>query len=98
MIARSVERLNCDRRPYQVVLDGGQVLRAKVIVIASGAQYNKLELSKMAEFEGKGIYYGATFIESQLCIQQEVAVVGGGNSRGSGGGVHFRNAQAKYIY
>jgi thioredoxin reductase (NADPH) len=82
MIARSVERLNCDKKPYKVLLDGGQVLLAKAIVIASGAQYNKPELSNLVEFEGKGVYYGATFIESQLCVGDEVAVVGGGNSAG----------------
>jgi thioredoxin reductase (NADPH) len=82
MIARSVVRLHCDRRPYQVELDGGDKLDALSIVIASGAQYNKLRLANLAAFEGKGIYYGATYIESQLCGGEEVAVVGGGNSAG----------------
>jgi thioredoxin reductase (NADPH) len=82
MIARSVVRLHCDRRPYQVELDGGDKLDALSIVIASGAQYNKLRVANLADFEGKGIYYGATYIESQLCGGEEVAVVGGGNSAG----------------
>jgi thioredoxin reductase (NADPH) len=82
MIARSVVRLNCDNRPFQVVLDCGETLATRAIVIATGAQYNKLKLANLAEFEGKGIYYGATFIESQLCGGEEVAVVGGGNSAG----------------
>jgi thioredoxin reductase (NADPH) len=82
MIARSVTRLQCDRRPYQVVLDCGDSLPARSIVIATGAQYNKPRLGNLADFEGKGIYYGATFIESQLCAGEEVAVVGGGNSAG----------------
>jgi thioredoxin reductase (NADPH) len=82
MIARSVVRLHCDRRPYQVELDGGDLLPTLSIVIASGAQYNKLRLDNLSDFEGKGIYYGATYIESQLCGGEEVAVVGGGNSAG----------------
>ncbi len=82
MIARSVVRLNCDNRPFQVVLDGGEALSTRAIVIATGAQYNKLKIGNLAEFEGKGVYYGATFIESQLCGGEEVAVVGGGNSAG----------------
>ncbi len=82
MIARSVVRLNCEKRPYEVVLDGEQALKAKAIVIATGAQYSKPALANLAEFEGKGIYYGATYIESQLCVDEEVAVVGGGNSAG----------------
>jgi thioredoxin reductase (NADPH) len=82
MIARSVVRLHCEQRPYQVKLDGGDCLPTRAIVIASGAQYNKLRLDNLAEFEGKGIYYGATYIESQLCGGEQVAVVGGGNSAG----------------
>jgi thioredoxin reductase (NADPH) len=82
MIARSVVRLHCDRRPYQVELDGGDRLPTLSIVIATGAQYNKPRLENLASFEGKGIYYGATYIESQLCGGEEVAVVGGGNSAG----------------
>ncbi len=82
MIARSVVRLDCDRRPYHVVLDGGEALTTRAIVIATGAQYNKLRLANLEKFEGKGIYYGATYIEAQLCGGDEAAVVGGGNSAG----------------
>ena len=82
MIARSVQRLNCDKQPYEVHLDGGEKLATRAIVIATGAQYNKPELENLHKFEGEGIYYGATYIESQLCGSDEVAVVGGGNSAG----------------
>jgi thioredoxin reductase (NADPH) len=82
MVARSVVRLHCDHRPFQVELDSGEALAAKVIVIATGASYNRPNLVNLQTFEGKGIYYGATFIESQLCEDEEVAVVGGGNSAG----------------
>ncbi len=82
LIARSVVRLNCGRRPYQVLLDSGDALAARAIVIATGAQYNKPDLEYLERFEGKGVYYGATYIESQLCEGEEVAVVGGGNSAG----------------
>jgi len=82
LIARSVVRLRCERRPYQVELNTGEMLAARSIVIATGAQYNKLQLANLAQFEGKGVYYGATHIESQLCGDDEAAVVGGGNSAG----------------
>jgi thioredoxin reductase (NADPH) len=82
MIARRVVQLNCDRRPYGVVLDSGEALEARSIVIATGAQYNKPRLANLERFEGEGIYYGATYMESQLCTGEEVAVVGGGNSAG----------------
>jgi thioredoxin reductase (NADPH) len=52
------------------------------VVIATGAQYNKPAIPKLAEFEGVGVYYGATYIEAQLCEGEEVIVVGGGNSAG----------------
>jgi len=82
LIARNVLGLDCDRRPYLVKLDGGEALATRTIVIATGAQYNKLSLPNLAQFEGNGVYYGATYMESQLCQGEEVAVVGGGNSAG----------------
>jgi thioredoxin reductase (NADPH) len=82
LIARSVVRLNCSRRPFELVLDTGEAPSARAIVIATGAQYNKPKLENLEKFEGEGIYYGATYIESQLCENEEIAVVGGGNSAG----------------
>jgi thioredoxin reductase (NADPH) len=82
LIAHSVRRLDCDQRPYQVVLESGESLATRAIVIATGAQYNKPALPNLSRFENAGIYYGATFMESQLCGAEEVVVVGGGNSAG----------------
>ncbi len=82
MVAHGVLRLDCDKRPYKVFLDNGNKLAARTIVIATGAQYNKPRIANLAQFEGQGIYYGATFMESQLCEQEEIIVVGGGNSAG----------------
>jgi thioredoxin reductase (NADPH) len=82
LMARNVVGLDCDRRPYLVKLDGGESLATRTIVIAAGAQYKKLALPNLAQFEGNGVYYGATYMESQLCLGEELAVVGGGNSAG----------------
>jgi thioredoxin reductase (NADPH) len=82
LIANTVTRLNCDRHPYELTVDGGQVIRARTVVIASGAQYNKPKIDNLARFEGQGVYYGATYIEAQLCGKDDVIVVGGGNSAG----------------
>jgi len=82
MVARNVLRLECGRRPYKVVLDDGAQLEARSIVIATGAQYNKPKIPNLARFEGRGVYYGATFMESQLCGDDDIIVVGGGNSAG----------------
>ncbi|GAC1428256.1 MAG: FAD-dependent oxidoreductase [Terriglobales bacterium] len=82
LVAHSVVELRCNRRPYEVVLDNGNVLAARAIVISTGAQYNKPPLENLTKFEGQGIYYGATYMESQLCEDEDVIVVGGGNSAG----------------
>ena len=82
MVAHGVSQLDCDRRPYKVLLDNGNKLAARTIVIATGAQYNKPRIANLTQFEGQGIYYGATYMESQLCEHEEIIVVGGGNSAG----------------
>jgi thioredoxin reductase (NADPH) len=82
MLAHGVARLDCNRRPYKVVLDNGNRLAARSIVISTGAQYNKPRIPNLEKFEGQGIYYGATYMESQLCEQEDIVVVGGGNSAG----------------
>ncbi|MGD0987628.1 MAG: FAD-dependent oxidoreductase [Candidatus Sulfotelmatobacter sp.] len=82
LVANSVTKLNCDRRPYELNVDCGQTIRAKTVIIASGAQYNKPKIDNLKRFEGQGIYYGATYIESQVCGNDDVIVVGGGNSAG----------------
>jgi thioredoxin reductase (NADPH) len=82
MVAHSVAKLDCGKRPFKVVLDNGNRLPARAVVIATGAQYNKPRIANLEKFEGQGIYYGATFMESQLCEEEEIIVVGGGNSAG----------------
>jgi thioredoxin reductase (NADPH) len=81
-ISRSVTKLTCDRKPYILELEDGTKLSARAVIIASGAQYNKLKLPNLPLFEGTGVYYGATYIESQLCEGEDLVVVGGGNSAG----------------
>jgi thioredoxin reductase (NADPH) len=82
MVARAAARLNCDQRPYRLILSDGQELKTRTIVLATGAQYSKPSLSKLEDFAGRGIYYNATFMEAQLCRDEEVVVIGGGNSAG----------------
>ncbi|HYA24134.1 MAG TPA: FAD-dependent oxidoreductase [Terriglobales bacterium] len=82
LIAHSIVQLNCDRRPYKLILDDGGTLSARSIIIATGAQYKKPSIANLKKFEGQGVYYGATYIEAQLCGGEDVIVVGGGNSAG----------------
>ena len=82
LIAKCAKRLACDRKPYAIELDDGERAPARAVIIATGALYRRLSLDNVAQFEGAGVYYGATFVESQLCRAEEVIVVGGGNSAG----------------
>jgi thioredoxin reductase (NADPH) len=82
MIARGAQKLTCDRRPYAVEMEDGSRVPARAVVIATGAEYRRLPLPNLSQFEGAGVYYGATFMEAQLCAGEEVIVVGGGNSAG----------------
>ncbi len=81
-IAWAATHLRCEAKPYTIETEGGGQFLARTVIIATGAQYRKLPLENLARFEGAGVYYGATFIESQLCGNSEVVVVGGGNSAG----------------
>ena len=82
LIAKAT-RLACDRKPYVIEVESGVRISARTVVIATGAQYRKLPLENLSRFEGAGVYYGATFVEAQLCgREEEVIVVGGGNSAG----------------
>src|SRR6266536_454202 len=82
LIAKDAKGLACDRRPYALELTDGQRLPARAVIIATGAEYRRLPINSLSQFEGAGVYYGATFVEAQLCRGEEVVVVGGGNSAG----------------
>jgi thioredoxin reductase (NADPH) len=82
LIAKDAKGLACARRPYAVLIGDGQHVPARTVVIASGAQYRRLQLENLSKFEGAGVYYGATHLEAQLCGGEEAIVVGGGNSAG----------------
>jgi len=82
MIAKGAKQLACERKPYAIEIEDGVRLPARAIIIATGAEYRRLSLENLSQFEGAGVYYGATFIEAQLCGGEDVIVVGGGNSAG----------------
>jgi len=82
MIAKGASGLTCAHRSYAVHVDDGPRIAARTVIIASGAQYRKPALDNISQFEGAGIYYGATPMEAQLCVNEELMIVGGGNSAG----------------
>jgi thioredoxin reductase (NADPH) len=96
MVGERVVKFECDQRPYRLSLENGDILQARSIIIASGAQYNTPNVANLKKFEGNGIYYAATFMESQLCGGDEVVVIGGGNSAGQA--AIFLAETAKKVY
>jgi hypothetical protein len=67
---------------YRVRLAGGDTVESRAVVIASGARYRRLDLPRMDELTGLGVYYAATPMEAQMCGGSHVAIAGGGNSAG----------------
>src|SRR5438552_3447763 len=82
MIGRDAKHLACDRKPFKIEIDNGPGIPARSVILATGAEYRKLSVDNLAQFEGAGVYYGATPVESQMCKGEEVVVVGGGNAAG----------------
>jgi thioredoxin reductase (NADPH) len=86
LIPAKVTSLVCSRDnpmdALRIALADGRTIHARTVVIASGARYRRPDVPRLAEFEGRGIWYWASAIEAKLCAQQEVALVGGGNSAG----------------
>lgn len=78
-----VTSLECnDNESFKIHLDNGERVHARAVVIATGARYRKPPLHNLEYFEGRGVYYNASFMETTYCKDEEVIVVGGGNSAG----------------
>jgi thioredoxin reductase (NADPH) len=67
---------------FCATFDSGQRIRAMSVVVATGVQYRRLPIDRLADFEGAGIYYAATEIEARYCKGMEAVIIGGGNSAG----------------
>jgi thioredoxin reductase (NADPH) len=97
VIAKGARELTCARRPYKVEIDDDVTVPARTVIIATGAAYRRLELDNLAQFEGAGVYFGATAIEAQVCRGSDVAVVGGGNSAGQAAVFLAQTARRVYM-
>jgi thioredoxin reductase (NADPH) len=86
LIPAQAQSLDCAAKAIKgelhVKLTDGRTLRAKTVVVASGARYRRPEVPRLAEFEGRGVWYWASALEAKMCSQTEVVLVGGGNSAG----------------
>jgi thioredoxin reductase (NADPH) len=79
---------------FCATFDNGQLVRAKAVVVATGVQYRRLPLDRLADFEGAGIYYAATEIEARYCRETEAVIIGGGNSAGQAAMFLSRSARS----
>jgi thioredoxin reductase (NADPH) len=97
-----VARLDCGELEQEadelmrLVLTNGGTVRARTVVVASGARYRRPPIPNLATFDGKGVSYWASPVEAKLCQGEEVAVVGGGNSAGQA--VVFLAPKVKRLY
>jgi thioredoxin reductase (NADPH) len=78
----TVQSLGIEGGDRIVTLNDGTRVRTRCVLVASGVKYRKLDVPEFAAFEGAGIYYAATDMEAKMCRDEEVVVVGGGNSAG----------------
>jgi thioredoxin reductase (NADPH) len=81
---------------FRVLLSDGGVVAARSVIAASGARYRRLEVAGLGRFEGVSVHYAATEAEAQRCEDEEVAVVGGGNSAGQA--ALFLAGRTKRVY
>lgn len=95
-IPAKLVRLHCGNPFHELELDNGERIRSRTVVVASGARYRKPALERLESLEGAGVYYGATWLESQFCRDQDIAVIGGGNSAGQA--AVFLSDTARKVY
>ena len=87
-------RLDCGVTPFGIELSDGRTVRAIMVLLASGARYRRPDVPHLADFEGKGVWYRASPVEARLCRQEEIVLIGGGNSAGQAA-VFLRQFAAK---
>ncbi|PTR17551.1 thioredoxin reductase (NADPH) [Nitrosospira sp. Nsp2] len=91
-----VTALDCSGFPYALQLDCGVRVSAKTMIIATGAKYRRPAIPELEKYEGRGVYYWASPIEASLCGQEEVVLVGGGNSAGQA--IVFLASHAAHVH
>src|SRR5206468_7990051 len=92
-----VTKLTFDKAYSVLDLEGGENVVAKCLLIATGAEYRRLEVEHCSRFEGAGVYYAATPNEAQMCRGSDVVLVGGGNSSGQAAVYLSQNAGRVFL-
>lgn len=88
-------KLECGNNPCQLLLQTGERIHARSVVIATGARYRRLAVERLDEFEGSSVHYWASPLEGDLAAGEEVVLVGGGNSAGQA--TVFLAGRAKHV-
>ncbi len=97
LLPYTVCSINCDQPGmYRLGLCSRDTIRAKSVIIASGARYRKLGSDNERHFENAGIHYAATALEGDMCNGEEIIIVGGGNSAGQA--AIFLSGRAKHVH
>ena len=97
-VAHEASTISCDQPgQYDITVANGTI-RARSVVIATGAAYRRLPIKGGQQFDGRGVYYGATAMEAQFCVNQEIILVGGGNSAGQAAVYLSRHARQVHIF
>ena len=95
-VPSKIVRMYAAQNHHVLELESGETFAAKAVIIASGAEYKKLEAKNLELYEGRGIYYAATKMEAMICAGEPVCVVGGGNSAGQA--AIFLSEQVRKVY
>jgi thioredoxin reductase (NADPH) len=96
-IPTPVTKLTFDKAYSILELEGGETVVAKCLLIATGAEYRRLEIEHCSQFEGRGVYYAATPNEVEMCRGSDVVLVGGGNSAGQAAVYLSQNARKVFL-
>jgi thioredoxin reductase (NADPH) len=95
-VPATVRSLGLDGGDRVVTLADGTRLRTRCVLVASGVEYRRLDVPRLKDFEGAGIYYAATEMEAKQCKGEEVVVVGAGNSAGQA--IAFLSRYARRVH
>jgi thioredoxin reductase (NADPH) len=77
-----VRSMTCEDKMHRLVLDDGQIVLGRTVLIATGATYQRLPVAGCERWDGAGIFYSCTSVHARSCRSGRAAVVGGGNSAG----------------
>jgi thioredoxin reductase (NADPH) len=89
--------MSTDHGHHAIELANGSVVNGRTVIVATGAQYRKLDLPELERYEGVGVYYAATQAEARLCAGDPVLIVGGGNSAGQAAMFLSRHAASCHL-